>query len=58
MALRADFNVQFVTIGGACCEGVTATARDLDLFVFRVNFGFHSKDTLALNPVFKQGPGV
>ena len=42
MALGADFDVQFrFAHGGAGVELVAAAARHCDLFVFRVDSGFH-----------------
>jgi hypothetical protein len=42
MAFGAHFNVQFrFAHGGACGELVAAAACHCDLFVFRVNGGFH-----------------
>ena len=42
VALGADFNVQIrFAHGGACFKLVAAAACHCDLFVFRVNGGFH-----------------
>ena len=41
MTGRAHFDVQFLAQRGASGELVTAAADDLDLFVLRMNFGFH-----------------
>lgn len=42
VALGAHFNMQIATVGGTRFEHVTATARDVDLFVIRVGFGLHA----------------
>ena len=41
MTGRADFDVQFLTECGTRIELVTAAADNLDLFVLRMNLGFH-----------------